>query len=275
MECDLGKLSMFYEIIGEGRPILMLHGTPVDHNQMKYEMEPVFKDRSGWKRIYADMPGHGKTAAANSITDSEGILRAVEHFIDKIIGKQRFTVAATSFGGYIARGLVHDRGLQMNGLFLNNPAIIQEPSKRALPPRQIIRKDEAVRERAKKEEAWGFDDMAVQQNESVLSYLKAMRTGCVWVSHDEDFLKKVQDVSFSFNPDKLQTSFHAPTLFITGRQDSECGYNDAWGIIENYPRATFAVLDMAGHLAHAEQPDIWTALVNEWVDRVADWTGGQ
>jgi len=43
--------------IREVRPILMLHETPVDYSQMKSEMEPVFEKRTGWKRIYPDLPG--------------------------------------------------------------------------------------------------------------------------------------------------------------------------------------------------------------------------
>ena len=250
----------------------MLHGTPVDHNQMKNEMEPIFEKRAGWKRIYPDMPGHGRTPAVDSIADSEGILTAVEDFMDKVIPNHRFVVAGTSFGGYIARGLVHNRGSKMDGLFLNNPAIVQEPSKRLLPPRQIIRKNETIKEQAKKEKVGGFDEMAVQQNESVLNYLRMIKTTVVWSNYDDDFLKKVQDVSFSFDVDSLSSPFPSPTLFITGRQDSECGYRDAWRILENYPRASFAVLDMAGHLAHAEQPRIWAEMVNEWLDRVEHWT---
>jgi pimeloyl-ACP methyl ester carboxylesterase len=243
---------MNYEVIGEGRPILMLHGTPVDHNQMKNEMEPIFEKRTDWRRVYPDMPGHGMSPAVDSITDSEGILNAVESFIDKVIPNQRFVVAGTSFGGYIARGLVHNRGSKIDGLFLNNPAIVQEPSKRLLPSRQIIQRDSSIRDQANREKLGGFDEMAVQQNESVLNYLRMIKTKVVWSSYDEDFLKKVQDVSFSFDPDSLSTNFPAPTLFILGRQDSACGYQDAWRILENYPRASFAVLDMAGHLAHAE-----------------------
>jgi pimeloyl-ACP methyl ester carboxylesterase len=271
MQCDLGKLSVYYEVVGEGRPILMLHGTPVDHNQMMHEMEPIFQVRNGWKRIYPDIPGHGRTPPPDWITNSEGILKVVESFIDMVIPNRRFVIAGTSFGGYIARGLVHNRGSQIDGLFLNSPAIIQEESKRSLPPRQVVLEDAAVKEKAAKEAVGGFEEMAVQQNESVLNYLRTMKTKVEWSNYDDSFLRKVQDVSFSFDVDKIPAPFPAPTLFITGRQDSICGYRDAWQIIENYPRATFAVLDMAGHLAHAEQPEVWTALVNEWVNRVEDW----
>ncbi len=45
----------------------------------------------------------------------------------------------------------------------------------------------------------------------------------------------------------LDSPFESPTLIITGRQDRVTGYQDAWDLIENIPRATFAVLDRASH----------------------------
>ena len=45
----------------------------------------------------------------------------------------------------------------------------------------------------------------------------------------------------------LDSPFESPTLIITGRQDRVTGYQDAWDLIENIPRETFAVLDRASH----------------------------
>jgi pimeloyl-ACP methyl ester carboxylesterase len=61
---------------------------------------------------------------------------------------------------------------------------------------------------------------------------------------------------------------------LTGRQDSSVGYRDAWTILENYPRATFVVLDRAGHGLYIEQEGLFNALVNDWLDRVEE-SGGQ
>ena len=55
---------------------------------------------------------------------------------------------------------------------------------------------------------------------------------------------------------------------VTGRQDSTVGYAAAWDLLERYPRATFAVLDRAGHALPHEQPELLRALVAEWLDRV-------
>jgi pimeloyl-ACP methyl ester carboxylesterase len=62
--------------------------------------------------------------------------------------------------------------------------------------------------------------------------------------------------------------FAGPALILTGRQDDITGYADQYPLLPHYPRATFAVLDVAGHNLQIEQPDLFYALVSEWLDRV-------
>ena len=73
---------------------------------------------------------------------------------------------------------------------------------------------------------------------------------------------------FSFDVDKLNNKFDKPTLILLGRQDNCVGYKDAWNILENFPRATFAVLDRAGHSLQIEQEELFNSLINEWLVRV-------
>lgn len=40
-------------------------------------------------------------------------------------------------------------------------------------------------------------------------------------------------------------------------------------LLPHYPRATFVVLDVAGHNLQIEQPTLFDALIMEWLDRVA------
>jgi pimeloyl-ACP methyl ester carboxylesterase len=73
--------------------------------------------------------------------------------------------------------------------------------------------------------------------------------------------------------DALPEPFPAPALIFAGRQDSRSGYHEAWQILENYPRATFAVLDRAGHAVVLEQRALFASLVSEWLDRVEEIWG--
>ena len=93
---------------------------------------------------------------------------------------------------------------------------------------------------------------------------------------DFEFLGKLKEHdAFSFDIHKLPQPFAKPTLILTGRQDSNCGYVDAWSILENYPRATFVVLDRAGHGVEVEQEGLFRILASEWLDRVEEGIGSQ
>ena len=121
MECQVRDITMYYEEAGAGRPLLLLHGWPLDHRHIANDMEPLFADRAGWRRLYPDLPGMGKTRAADWITCQDQMLDLVIDFIDTVAPGERFVVAGTSYGGYLARGLVYHRGAQMDGLLLTVP----------------------------------------------------------------------------------------------------------------------------------------------------------
>ena len=88
---------------------------------------------------------------------------------------------------------------------------------------------------------------------------------------DQSFLENIRQRSeYSFDVDKLPRPFSGPVVFLLGRQDSMVGYRDAWQVLENYPRASFAVLDRAGHNLQIEQPQLFNALMSEWLDRVRE-----
>ncbi len=61
MEVMVRSIPMYYEEFGTGIPIVMLHGWPADHRHMLADMEPVFEHVTGWRRIYPDLPGMGRT----------------------------------------------------------------------------------------------------------------------------------------------------------------------------------------------------------------------
>ena len=93
---------------------------------------------------------------------------------------------------------------------------------------------------------------------------------CRRVFADTAYLEQLgsKGYQFSFDVDSLREQYDKPVLIVAGRQDTSVGYRDAWSIIENYPRATLAVLDSAGHNLQIEQAQVFTALVLEWLDRV-------
>jgi pimeloyl-ACP methyl ester carboxylesterase len=85
MECKIKNILVNYEIIGEGKPIVMIHGYYADNRVMAGCMEPIFSAKDGYKRIYIDLPGMGKSESPEWITNSDTMLDIVIEFIEKII----------------------------------------------------------------------------------------------------------------------------------------------------------------------------------------------
>jgi pimeloyl-ACP methyl ester carboxylesterase len=279
MECKLKNITIHYETSGEGRPIVMLHGWSLDHHHMMSAMESLFEQREGWRRIYPDLPGHGKTSGPDWITDQDRMLDAVLDFIDAVAPGQRFVVAGTSAGAYLARGVAYRRAASLDGLLMVVPLIVADDAKRTLPAHVTLVEDPALTADLTPEEADAFQ-LAVVQSRQVLDRLRANPALTVGLG-DQDFLTRIRQdperYRFSFDVDAPPEPFPGPALILAGRQDDSVGYRDAWEILENYPRGTFAVLDRAGHLLEIEQQALFQALVGEWLDRVEEYaigTGG-
>lgn len=267
MEIRVRDVVFNYEDVGLGRPLLVLHGRPLDHRHVAADMEPLFAERSGWRRIYPDLPGFGRTSAPEWLESQDQMLDLVGEFLDAVAPGQRFALAGTSWGGYLARGLVRKRGEDMDGLLLSVPHFAPDERRGALPERRVLREDadflaalEPGEESAREILVMQSMEVLEDQRRSVLAAIPL---------HDAAFGERM-DEHFSF-PLELPRPFPAPTLIVTGRFDDACGYEDAFRVLGDFPRATFAVLDCAGHALPMEQKTLFHALVLNWLDRIEEY----
>jgi len=269
MECKLENVNIYYEIYGEGYPILMIHGRPVDHRIMKGCMEPIFETRNNYKRIYFDLPGMGKTKSEKWIKGTDDFLKITIEFVENIIPNQNFIIVSESYGGYLARGLINQMQDLIDGVLFLVPLIIPKTSERTLPKPNILIEDANLIANLNPFESEIFKDVSTVLTQKV--WERANEEGMSGIKiADNEFVNETRNKghAFSTDVDKKIKEFAGPTLFLLGRQDSVVGYQDAWKLLEAYPRATFAVLDKAAHILQIEQENLFNSLVNEWLDRV-------
>lgn len=270
MQCSIKGISVNYEVIGEGSPILIIHGFFVDHRLMKGCMEPVFEKKSGYKRIYIDLPGMGKSESAKWIKSADDMLNVIIEFINRVIPDENFLIAGQSYGGYMTRGVVYRMPQRIDGVLLICPVIVPDREKRDVPKHEVILKDENLLSRLSKDEADDFNSCAVAQTQEIYKRYKEEILCGINIA-DKKFLQNFQKEGYrySFDVDGIKY-FCKPSLIITGKQDSCVGYKDAWNILRNFPRATFSVLDKSGHNLHIEQEKLFFSLVEEWLERVKE-----
>ncbi|AVK84975.1 2-hydroxy-6-oxo-6-phenylhexa-2,4-dienoate hydrolase [Lysinibacillus sp. B2A1] len=268
--CQVSKANIYYEMIGEGKPIVMLHGFSPDHGLMEGCMEPVFVKRAGWKRIYIDLPGMGETTGYEEINNSDEMLKAVVEVIHSLIPNEPYLLVGESYGGYLVRGIMRDYQEEILGAAFICPLIIPEKQRRTVPEQSIILSDKEFISTLTKQELEDYSSYLVVLDEHHCTrYMNEVVAG--QEKADVNFLEKIQqNYSFSFPVDEML--FEKPCLFLLGKQDSMVGYKDAFDIIEKFPRASFTILDKAGHNLQIEQANLFNSLMGEWLDRVEEFT---
>ncbi|EFH81606.1 alpha/beta fold hydrolase [Ktedonobacter racemifer] len=272
MECLVHDTPIYYEEYGQGTPVILIHGFTPDHRLMTGCMEPLFAQKTGWRRIYLDLPGMGHTPGKASVNSSDDMLDLVLGFIDALIPGQRFLLVGESYGGYLSQGVVLRKFEQLAGLALICPAVVEGRVPGDLPSHTTIVSNPEFLATLAPAEAEEFGPMAVVQDEYNWQRFRDEILPGLRVA-DREFLQKIrQRYRFSFEVNQLPQPFTKPTVIFTGRQDASVGYHGAWRILDNYPRGTFAVLDRAGHNAQIEQSQLFNALVNEWLERVQEAT---
>jgi len=244
MKRDLRGISIHFESKGQGRPFLMLHGSPSDHARAMAEVEPAFRSRRGWRRVYPDLPGHGKTPGTARIHDMDDYLGVVLEFIDEVFGEERFSIGGISLGAYLALGVARKRKARIEGLLLSVPEVNFSPLE--------DRRDEE------------FHTPSIQTPPHLASNLPEYSEDTAWLSS-----LPFHDVTFPLY--RSNKPFRAPALFLFGRQDAPFRYQEYWKMLPDFPQATYAILDGAGHTLWDDRNKLACDLVRDWLDRVEAW----
>ena len=259
MEYVIGDVPVHYVEHGEGLPVLTLHGAGVDHREVMGCLEPVFDVCTGYRRIYPDLPGMGRTPAPETIRGADDVLDVLLGFIDGVIGDQPLLVVGHSAGGYYAQAIASQRPEQVIGLALLCPLLAGIHD---VPEREVVYGSGSLGD------AEFRDYFTVQTAETLDRYERYVEPAARLA--DQRALARIGERWELTKRPQEKGPYRFPTLLVTGRQDSTVGYARAWELLEHYPRASFAVLDRAGHALPHEQPGLIRALVTEWLDRVQE-----
>jgi len=248
-----------------GRPdaphtAVILHGFPLDHRMCLNSFEPAFADRPDWRRVYPDFPGMGRTRAPSWLASTDDVFRVTQAAIDALVPGS-YALVGLSYGGYIAMGLAAASPSRVSGLALVVPVVEPSHGLRSVAPQQVLVREPSV------QGSEMFESMAVVVTaETVRRHVHEVEEPLLVA--DADAIARIESRYGGSFP--LPDRFDRPALVVLGRQDNVLGFNDQWRAAGQWPRATVAVIDRAGHGLPSEQPDLLTVLMRDWLDRVVD-----
>lgn len=272
MRITVEEIPIYYDIKGSGIPLVILHGFMLDHEMMVGAFEPLFEARNGWQRIYVDMPGMGRTPAGPAVKNSDDMVRLLSGLIDQLLPGQRFALAGFSYGGYIARGILRRFQAQVDGLALIAPVVKGNDALREVPEPLVVKRDEGAVSLLPDDVAPLILSTLTVQTKPIIARILTQFLPA-FPRADQAFIQQLRQKEayrLKEDPDRLAEPFAKPVLIITGRHDTNVGFVDAFPLAQQYPRATYAALDRAGHGVILEQETLFNVLMSEWLDRAAE-----
>jgi len=226
------------DIIGEGLPVLMLHGFPLDRRSLLHSVDPVFEGRIGYRRIHVDLPGFGASPRAQDIDSSASMADFVMRLIDEVVGDAPFLVVGESWGAYLARGVIARRPRQVSGAALLVPLIIAAHDERDHPDHRVLYEEPGVLVGVPDADAAAVREIGVVIDPPAWSHFSSAILPAFGAG-DADAIEAIATgYAFPSDIDVAGDPFPRPTLIVAGRQDSVVGYRDAMTILERFPRAT-------------------------------------
>jgi len=258
MQIQVGDVAVHYTEHGSDRPVLVLHGTGVDHRETEACFEPALRTSADLRRIYPDLPGMGRTAAPSSLRGAEDILDTLFGFAAEVIGGARYLLAGHSTGAYFAQVMAERQPDRVAALALICPF---QPGLHDLPDHHVVIGPDAMGDEVFR------TYFVVHTPEMLERYHRHVAPSAALV--DQEALERIGQ---RWELARASASEYAgPTLIVAGRRDATVGYAAATELLGAYPHSTLAVVDDAGHALPHEQPEILRALLQQWVAR----TGGR
>ena len=253
---------------GMGRPLLVIHGWSADHRYMMADLEPNFDESSIWQRIYFDLPGHGTTTAPLWLNNQTQMFEIVTKFIEQVIGDQKFGVIGNSYGGYLSLGLVRKMPHRLLGAALLVPDLPDDFNNRQTTDALTIVEDMSLFGNLQSDEQW-IPGGLVEHSQYALDEIRAHDMPGYRAS-DDDLLERLnKNYLLPVEVRHASEPFVQPSLIALGHQDATVGYERQLQLLPEFPRATVAVVDMAGHyLGRVERPKVFNSLVRDWIERV-------
>jgi len=254
--------------LGEGRPVVFLHGNGPDHRDLLVGLDSVFEARPGCRRLHLDLPGYGRSPADPSIHGSDGMADVVVELIDALSPGEPVILVGASWGAYLARGVIARRPDRVAAVAMLVPVAIADRSRRDLdPPRRLVEPDRPLTGGEPGEADDFLEGSPVAGWPQWVHYRDVIAPAIAMA--DEAALERIEAAyPFAEDVDAVGPPIEIPALIVVGRQDAVVGYRDHLPLVERFARSTFAVLDVAGHGLPADRPAVVEALVADWLDRI-------
>lgn len=259
----IGDINVYYEIHGEGQPLLLIAGLGADVSSWAFQV-PAFSAR--YRVIAFDNRGVGRTDAPDRPYSLEMMADDTAGLLDHL-GIERAHMVGLSMGGMIAQEFALKYPERVNALVLATTAAGPHPwATHVLGTMLRLAEEGASRETLTALRlSWLFTDRFFENHELVKLALDTMLAN----PHAQPVYANARQFAAARQHDARDRlgGITARTLVLVGRQDILLPVRLSEELAAGIPNAELVVLDGGGHAFLVEIADRFNQAVLDFLDR--------
>jgi len=257
-----GDADIFYEVLGSGPPVVLLHPFPANHNLWKPAAQAL---TTRYRVILPDLRGHGESGVGDGPATMEkhaaDIARVLDH--EEV---RRAAFVGVSIGGYALFEFWRKYRARANAIILcNTKAQADTPEARA------VRLQAATFVLERGTELF-FGSMIPKlmgkttrdtRPDLVEGALRMMRT-----MSPEDVAMVQRGMAERQDSVETLKTINVPSMLVTGDEDILTGVGEAELMRQNISGSEIKLIAKAGHYSPWEQPEEVGKLLRQFLDRL-------
>jgi len=257
------RTTFEYDDLGDGVPLLMIHGFPLDRTLWRSQIEGL---QSVARVIAPDLRGFGGSGAAPETMTMDEYAADLKALVDSLNLKQ-VVLCGLSMGGYVALAFLARYPDAVQGLILANTRAGAD-SEQAREGRHAAAKkafDEGVAAIADAMLPKMLTEATIAHRPRLTASVRSMMAG----QHPAGVAAALRGMAARPDRTPLLGSIHVPTLIITGQADTLIPVSESEAMNEAIPGSQLVIIPDAAHLSNVEAPEAFNGAVRELVGKLA------
>lgn len=260
---DRPILDLTWRTAGSGRPVILLHGFPVDSRMFGGQLSAADASRINARLFAVDMPGFGRTQLMDPAPDVllvEDLAEAVGSMIARE-GLDRPVVGGVAIGGYVAIELAARHPELVGALVLMGPKPAPDSPAMA-PQREEVARMALEQGSAAVADALHAKPLGPRADDAVKAKMHKM----IAAADPRAIAAMVRGIARRPDPAPSLPLLEVPALVIAGELDPFSALADVRRVAEMMPNAQLVELKGIGHMAPIEAPLAVTRALAAFVD---------
>jgi len=244
---SIGDITLNVNVSGQGRPLLLVHGFPLDHTMWREQIDEL---SSGCRVIAPDLRGFGKSDVTEGKVTMQQLADDVAALLKALQVDQPVTFCGLSMGGYVAWQFCLRHSKMLERLILCDTRAVadtQEIAEFRLETAEQVARDGSTR-----------------LIENMMGKLFADES----LSNSREFVEHTRQVMLATDPAGIAAALrgmaerpdmrnhlkdiHVPTLIVCGEHDVISPPEEMQEIASQMVHADYVEIAAAGHMAPLE-----------------------